>query len=118
MQIDDQILITELKRLSRECRLQAKSTRPALALQRLAASLNSLIVSLDQNPYEGSPLSQRERDVLFQVSQGFTNREIASAFNLSEKTIEFHLKSIFKKTETDRRTEAVKKALLNKWISP
>ncbi|MFP5387531.1 MAG: response regulator transcription factor [Bacteriovoracia bacterium] len=118
MKIDDQVLITELKRLSRECRLQAKGTRPAMALQRLSASLISLIASLDQKPYENSPLTQRERDVLFQVSQGFTNREIASAYNLSEKTIEFHLKSIFKKTETDRRTEAVKKAILNKWIEP
>lgn len=75
------------------------------------------MLSLDDSSISlKNPLTNREKEVLFHVSEGFTNREIASAFNISEKTIEFHLKSIFVKTDADTRTEAVKNALKNKWI--
>ena len=116
MPMEENILLRELKRLSQECRLQSRSSRPQLALLRMAASLDSLSRSFSNEPVENSPLSKREKEILFHVSQGFTNREIASALNISEKTIEFHLKSIFRKTESDSRTEAVKNALTKKWI--
>ena len=83
---------------------------------RVAASLHSLaeLVAGEMSPE--SPLTKREKEILFHVSQGYTNREIASAFGISEKTIEFHMKAIFRKTESDSRTEAVKNAMLRKWI--
>ncbi len=84
---------------------------------RIANSLDSLFLSLDTSPVtKDNPLTARESEVLFHVSQGFTNREIASAFNISEKTIEFHLKAIFQKTDASTRAEAVKNALKNKWL--
>nr|BDT29887.1 LuxR C-terminal-related transcriptional regulator [Bacteriovorax sp. HI3] len=113
-----QTLLGELKRLSKECRLHSKGARPELTLMRVANSLESLVVSLNDSPSADSPLTAREKEVLFHVSQGYTNREIASAFNLSEKTIEFHLKSIFAKTEASTRTEAVKNAINNRWLTP
>jgi len=114
--IDQAHLILELKRIASECRLQSNSSKPQIALLRAAAAINSLAASFTTDPASHSPLSKRETDILFHVSQGFTNREIASAFNLSEKTIEFHLKSIFSKTEASSRTEAVKNAMVEKWI--
>lgn len=117
MEDKNKIVLTELKRLSVECRIQSKGTRPHLSLMRIASSLESLLSSLDDSTITPTnPLTAREREVLFHVSQGFTNREIASAFSISEKTIEFHLKSIFAKTESSTRTESVKNALKNKWI--
>lgn len=117
MQFDEKTLAQEIKRIANECRLQSKGLRPGLALMRAAASLNSLAHSLVGDFSPESPLTKREKEILFHVSQGFTNREIASAFSLSEKTIEFHMKAIFQKTESDSRTEAVKNALTRKWIS-
>lgn len=117
MEDKNKIVLTELKRLSLECRIQSKGTRPHLSLMRIASSLESLLLSLDDSSITPTnPLTSREREVLFHVSQGFTNREIASAFSISEKTIEFHLKSIFAKTEASTRTESVKNALRNKWL--
>lgn len=85
---------------------------------RIANSLDSLLLSIDTESVAiNNPLTAREKEVLFHVSQGFTNREIASAFNISEKTIEFHLKSIFSKTDASTRTESVKNALKNGWIA-
>lgn len=116
MLIDEKIIIQEIRRISRECRLQSKGQRPVFALLRASEALDSLAKSLSQGTDEDSPFSVREKEVLFHVSQGYTNREIASALSLSEKTIEFHLKAVFRKTETDTRTEAVKIAILKKWI--
>ena len=117
MNEENKLILAELKRLSLECRVQSKGSRPHLSLMRMANSLESLLFSLDSSPVEiTNPLTSREKEVLFHVSQGFTNREIAQAFNLSEKTIEFHLKSIFSKTEASSRTESVKNAIQNKWL--
>lgn len=110
------IIKEELERLSSEARLQARSKRPDLALQRFSHSLLSLLKSLEDRSSEQSPLTQREEEILQHVSQGFTNREIATALVISEKTIEFHLKSVFSKTFASTRTEAVKNALEKGWI--
>jgi DNA-binding NarL/FixJ family response regulator len=50
------------------------------------------------SPVEGlSALTEREREIAAMVSRGRTNREIASASYLSEKTVERHLSHIFAK---------------------
>lgn len=54
-----------------------------------------------------SILSSRESEILHHVANGFSNPEIASALGISIKTVQFHLQSIFRKTNTSSRTEAV-----------
>jgi DNA-binding CsgD family transcriptional regulator/tetratricopeptide (TPR) repeat protein len=56
-------------------------------------------------------LSPREVDVLQLVAQGRTNREIAAALFLSEKTVARHLTTIFAKTGVENRAGAVAFAL-------
>jgi DNA-binding CsgD family transcriptional regulator len=51
-------------------------------------------------------LSRREVEVLQLAATGKTNREIAAALSLSEKTIENHLGSIYAKTGADNRAAA------------
>ena len=53
-----------------------------------------------------SPLTQREQDVLQLLADGKRNKEIAVTLNLSENTIETHLKAIFKKLRVRTRVEA------------
>lgn len=116
LKFDEKALIREIKLIANECRLQSKGSRPGLALMRAADSLSSIIESLSVDSYKESTLTKREREILFHVSQGFTNREIASALSISEKTIEFHMKAIFQKTEASTRTEAVTNAIKNQWL--
>lgn len=54
-----------------------------------------------------SLLTARESEILQHVANGFTNPEIASALDISVKTVQFHLQGIFRKTKTSTRTEAV-----------
>jgi DNA-binding NarL/FixJ family response regulator len=51
-------------------------------------------------------LSEREREVLALVAQGFTNREIAEKLVLSEHTARNHISRIFDKLGLSRRSEA------------
>lgn len=62
------------------------------------------------------PFSPREHEVLALAAQGLTNKEIAYRLGLSERTIQFHVNSIFNKTGTSSRTEAVSLALRSGWL--
>lgn len=63
-----------------------------------------------------APFSPREFQVLRLVAHGLTNKEIAYRLAISERTVQFHLNSIFNKTGTNSRTEAVSMALLHHWL--
>jgi DNA-binding NarL/FixJ family response regulator len=64
-----------------------------------------------------SILSSRESEILHHVANGFSNPEIATALGISIKTVQFHLQSIFRKTNTSSRTEAVSFAHKEKLIT-
>ena len=52
-------------------------------------------------------LSPREREVLRLVAAGRANGEIAGALFITERTVRYHLTSIFTKLGADNRTQAV-----------
>lgn len=52
-------------------------------------------------------LSSREMEVLLELSLGLSNKEIARTLDMTEHTVKFHLKNIFKKLSINRRTEAL-----------
>lgn len=52
-------------------------------------------------------LSNKEREVVICISQGRTNKEIASQLFISEQTVKSHINSIFKKLNVARRTQLV-----------
>ena len=51
-------------------------------------------------------LTQREREVLFWLSQGFSNIEISAKMVLSEKTVKNHVSHLLKKLNLNDRTQA------------
>lgn len=64
------------------------------------------------------PFSLREHEVLTLAAQGLTNKEIAYRLGISDRTVQFHMNSVFNKTATSSRTEATTVALLRGWIVP
>jgi DNA-binding CsgD family transcriptional regulator len=58
-------------------------------------------------------MSAREVEVLRPVAQGRTNREIAAALVLSEKTVTNHLTAIFAKAGVENRAAATAYAFRN-----
>ena len=62
-------------------------------------------------------LHERELEVLKLASQGMTNKEIAHELLISERTVQTHFMNIFRKLDASSRTEAVLKALKQRWIT-
>lgn len=56
-------------------------------------------------------LTPREKEVLCILTTGCTNKEIAQALFISEKTVKSHLNSIFKKLNVTRRLQAILQAI-------
>ena len=96
--------VAALGELARRSLNEARDLEEALSEKRLAPAQQ--------------PLSPREHEALGLAALGLTNKEIAYRLGISERTAQFHLNSVFNKTGTSSRTEAVTLALQNGWIQP
>jgi DNA-binding NarL/FixJ family response regulator len=74
------------------------------------------MVALGMTVFEPQPaldvagLSEREREVLEEISAGATNREIAERLSLSPHTVKEHTSALYRKLEARNRAEAVQRA--------
>lgn len=64
----------------------------------------------------GSPLTNREREVLAEASDGATVADIAGSLHLSESTVRNYLSSAIGKTGSRNRIEALHTARDNGWV--
>src|SRR5579871_3733468 len=62
---------------------------------------------------ERSPLSQREREIVALVAQGFKNKEMVEKMFISEQTVKNHLHNIFDKLGVSDRLELALYAIHN-----
>jgi DNA-binding NarL/FixJ family response regulator len=58
-------------------------------------------------------LSEKELAVLAELSHGHTNKQIAANLWLSEQTVKFHLRNVYRKLGIATRTEALRYAYEN-----
>ncbi len=66
----------------------------------------------------GSELTEREREVLALIARGYTNKQIAEALYVSEKTARNHVSHILEKLGLSRRSEAAAFAVEHKLVPP
>jgi DNA-binding NarL/FixJ family response regulator len=92
-------------------RVLAELAQQALNESRDLVEVSQLSALADQ------PFSPREHQVLELAALGLTNKEIAYRLGISERTVQFHINSIFNKTGTQSRTEAVVQAIHQGWIT-
>lgn len=59
----------------------------------------------------GDGLTEREREVLFELRRGHSNKEIARALQIAETTVKLHLRAISDKLNARNRTEIVIRAI-------
>ena len=60
-----------------------------------------------ETPANGPSLTPREREVLDALARGLGNKQIATQLGVSERTVKFHVSSLFEKLGAGNRTEAV-----------
>lgn len=58
-------------------------------------------------PGDTGRLTQREYDVLGELSLGQSNKQIGRRLGMSENTVKTHMKSLFGKLQVERRREAI-----------
>ena len=87
-----------------------------LARQALAEAEDLRSVMSPRPQTNDHPLSPREREVLSLAAKGFTNKEIAYRLGVSDRTVQFHMNSVFNKTGTASRTEAAVLSIQHGWI--
>ncbi|MFT8355954.1 MAG: response regulator transcription factor [Bifidobacterium aquikefiri] len=86
------------------------------ALDSNSSSLSSSLVETYQDP-ELSELTEREREVLVEISHGLSNQEIAEQLFISLPTVKTHVAHILQKIHARDRVQAVVFAYENHLIS-
>lgn len=67
-------------------------------------------------PSVGGPLSRRETEVALMVAQGYPNKTIATALEISSFTVSSYLRRIFAKLGVNTRAAMVARALENRLL--
>ncbi|KIV62605.1 response regulator [Bacillus mycoides] len=70
-------------------------------------------MKLESNENE---LTEREKEILFELVKGLSNKEIAEALYISDKTVKIHINKIFKKLNVKSRSQAVIYAVRNQLV--
>ncbi|MFT4255425.1 MAG: LuxR C-terminal-related transcriptional regulator [Pseudoxanthomonas sp.] len=102
-----------LLRWLRQCDPESGAgTARGLAVQVLLEKLQQ------QDATVQGPFSPREREVLAQLAAGLSNKQIARHLHLSENTIKFHLKNLYRKFGANDRDTALAVAAQRGLVGP
>jgi DNA-binding NarL/FixJ family response regulator len=69
-------------------------------------------------PGEDLPLTARELEILKLVAAGFTNGDIARRLWVTEQTVKFHLRNVYRKLGVSNRTQASHIAYVKRLVVP
>jgi len=69
-------------------------------------------------PEPRSRITQREREIIQLLTEGKSNKEVASALNISTRTVETHRANIMRKLALESLGDLVRYAIRNKIIAP
>ena len=68
--------------------------------------VNRLVSTQAKNADLSSPLTRRQQELLYLLTQGYNNHTIARVLNLSIKTVENHLTTLYRAIDVEGRLEA------------
>jgi len=69
------------------------------------------------SPAQDYGLSVREKEILEQLVEGYSKKEISNRLNISYHTVDMHMRKIYEKLEVSSRSGAVAKALKEKILN-
>ncbi|MGH7236476.1 MAG: response regulator [Nitrospiraceae bacterium] len=98
-EIDEDALIRSIETVA-----EGRSILDSAVTQRMLAKMREHSAPPAENKSES--LSPQEQKVLALVAEGQTNKEIAAALGLSDKTVRNYLSNIFQKLQVSRRSQA------------
>jgi DNA-binding CsgD family transcriptional regulator len=72
--------------------------------------VNSEEKKIDDQKISELGISNREYEILVEISEGLSNKEIANKLFVSESTVKTHVSNLFSKLDVKRRTQAIQQA--------
>ncbi|HUH18911.1 response regulator transcription factor [Albibacterium sp.] len=81
----------------------------------MSLQISKMVVESFQK-HAGSPLSERESQVLQSISEGKSYSKIAEDLFISKETVKTHIKNIYRKLEVVTKEDAIRIAHKNKWV--
>jgi two-component system, NarL family, response regulator LiaR len=111
--------VSELLKAIRQVHAGESPLDPAIArkvVARMSRTGSAELVSAGQEQ-PAETLTPRELEVLQLLAQGMSNRAIAKALFISDRTVQAHLTSIFAKTQVSSRLEAVLNGIRRGWLT-
>ena len=81
---------------------------PAKIAKHIATAAKNISADREVRLSRAFSLSDREVDVALMMYEGFTNRQISAALKLSEGTTRNYVSSVYVKTNTQNRAEAIR----------
>lgn len=92
--------------------------KPYFTSRIAAALVDSAARAINEGRKDQPFLTPRERQIIQLVAEGFTNRQVAKALRVSEKTVETHRASLMRKLGINSIIELVRYAVRNNIIQP
>jgi DNA-binding NarL/FixJ family response regulator len=91
------------------------SNTTAAVIRQFATPLDPALAQVAANakPRERAQLSQREREIIVLIAQGYKNKEIAEKMFITEQTVKNHLHNVFDKLGVSDRLELALYAIHN-----
>ena len=80
---------------------------PAKIARRITAAAKTVVADREIRLARAFGMSDREVEIAIMMYEGFTNRQISAALKLSEGTTRNYVSSIYEKTNTQNRAEAI-----------
>ncbi|MGZ9583917.1 response regulator transcription factor [Paenibacillus marinisediminis] len=90
------------------CAMRGEATVPISLLKQLRRS--EVKIKRGPNAIEETSINEREQEILQEVADGKSNRDIATKMHMSQRTVEYNLTRIFEKLGVRSRSEAIVEA--------
>ncbi|MCM3125375.1 response regulator transcription factor [Mesobacillus sp. AQ2] len=103
----DELVKSIIRMVEGESQLHPKAT--SLVLKHLSGNNRTIRRPLDE-------LTKRELEVLKEIASGKSNKEIAAALYITEKTVKTHVSNVLAKLELADRTQAALYAVRNRLV--
>lgn len=93
-----------------------KEGKPVFSLIGLEGEPSFVDIDVKKVYKPSSFLTNRERDIIHLMINGFLSKEIADKLELSKHTIDTYRKNLLKKTDTKTSAELIMKAIKEGWV--
>ena len=101
---------------SRQVAADHESVDSLLSVLRINGGIVIRPRQVDTVPIDAQPMTDREREVLSLVAEGYSNKLIAARLGIAERTVKNHLTYIMFKLRASDRTHAVVTAVRLGWL--